>query len=539
MSDDKEENLPGRRRAKGAHRSKKKQKKAGSSAETTFNEVNSAVTGEANAKAPEPERPETQPTAPKAESTVESPEEKGVFSSETESNQPAFVAPGGTMGNSSDKPSPEAASEESDFQKTKEAEQESKTLEPEQPMSEGVAAGAAAEASPAEGEDGKPAFKPSKAPASDGRGRGRSMAGFMILAVALILVAAGDAYYARSLAEKEREAREALSKKLTEQLDSQVDSRVASQVDERLAGREEPLQQAVSSLKGELEGNANELEMIQKEMAALESALRILRTEIEQGPQPGNWDIAEAAYLMRIANERLQLERDVNTALVALQTADQILREVADPALTPVRAKLAEEISSLKAVPVPDIDGMALSLTSLIDRVEELELKETVLEEPTSTPKVEEQASEQAPEAEGNTYIAKAREFLQVIWSDLKNLVVVRRRGEGEGGGIPILPPEERYFLYQNLRLELESARLSLLQKNEGSFRQSLQLAQSWLQTYFQGPEAKVMEDTLVELEQTAIKPALPEISGSLKALERVQEHIGPQAAGGGEGGKA
>ncbi|QBQ53810.1 uroporphyrinogen-III C-methyltransferase [Nitrosococcus wardiae] len=536
---DKGENLPGRRRAKGAHRSKRKQKEAASSVETTFNEVNTEVTEEANAKAQEAEKPDAKTTVSKAESTTESPEEKEASFSEIDHNQPAFEAPGGTMSNSPDQPSPEAVSK-----KPEEMGQEAKTLESEQPASEGVAAMSqaepAAEASPAEGGGSKPVSEPPKEEVPPARGRGKYMVGFMILAIALILVAVGDAYYARSLAEKEREAREALSKKLAAQLDTQVDSRVASQVDERLAGREEPLQQEVTSLKGEVEGNADELEIIQKEMAALESALRILRSEIEQGPQPGNWDIAEAAYLMRIANERLQLERDVSTALVALQTADQILREIADPALTPVRAKLAEEISSLKAVPVPDIDGMALSLTSLIDRVKELELKETVIEEPTPTPKVEEQAPEQPPESEGNTYIEKAKEFLQVIWSDLKHLVVVRRRGEGEGGGgIPILPPEERYFLYQNLRLELESARLSLLQKNEDSFRQSLQLAQSWLQTYFQGPEAKVMEDALVELEQTAIKPTLPDISGALKALERVREHIGPQAARGSEGGEA
>ncbi|ADJ29368.1 uroporphyrinogen-III C-methyltransferase [Nitrosococcus watsonii] len=561
---DKKENLPGR-----------KEKKARLSEKADFKRAS----GEVDSKAPGLEKPESKASiaAPRVEATEQASKESSASSSKSESNKSAFKTPTGTppLERSSGKSSEDAA-----LPGTKAARLTSKAPEPENPKAE--ARTAASESTPKEksvsfsenpqaaGDAAKPPKKeeppagdsPKARPirrthpyqvekASDGSGRGKSLAGFVILAIALILVALGSLYYTHFLVEKERQARESLSEQLAErletqspqmdariaaQVDEQLAGRVASEMDERLAGQEESLQQEVTNLKKEIAENKGELKKFQQGMGTLESTLSLLRSEVERGPQPGNWDIAEAAYLMRIANERLQLGQNVSVALVALQTADRILRDMANPAFTPVRAKLAEEINSLKAVPEPDIDGMALSLTNIIERVKTLELKETVLAESETASKTKEQAPESTPEPEGNTYIAKTKEFLQVIWNDLKGMVVVKHRHEAEGGGIPTLLPEERYFLYQNLRLELETARLNLLLKNEAAFRQSLELAQSWLQTYFQGSEAEVIKDTLAKLEQTTIESSLPDIAGSLKTLSQVLRHIKPQAARGGEG---
>lgn len=50
-----------------------------------------------------------------------------------------------------------------------------------------------------------------------------------------------------------------------------------------------------------------------------------------------DWLMAEAEYLVQLANHRLLLEKDVATAAVALKAADARLAEVADPALLHVR----------------------------------------------------------------------------------------------------------------------------------------------------------------------------------------------------------
>lgn len=488
---DKEGNLPGHRDARTARRNKRREKKAALSAETASKKAGAEVenmaepnTSEAE-KDPKPEDPSLEDTAsrPKEEPEISGAEERKAAFSQTAKAPRRRLA-------------------------YKAAERDSSVR-------------------------------------GDSRGRGKSSIGLMVLVLIIVLVAIGNAYYSRFLVEREREARQALSEKLIAQLDTRMEARISSQIDKQLSGTGEPLRQDITGLKGEVNEHTEALDTIRVEMSALESALRALRTDTEEGPQSGSWDVAEVAYLMRIANERLELEQDVNTALVALQTADRILEKAADPALASVRSKLADEISALKAIPVPDISGMASSLASLIEQVEELELKKSTPEElavvAETEAEMETKATEQAPqspEEDSSAATAKVKEFLQVIWGDFKQMVTVRQRGKEEGGE-PVLSPKEHYFLYQNLRLELESARLSLLRKSEKGFRHSLQLAQQWLQTYFQGPKAEAMKNSLARLARIPISPDLPDISGSLKALDRVLQHTTAQTAGNKEGGKA
>ena len=57
---------------------------------------------------------------------------------------------------------------------------------------------------------------------------------------------------------------------------------------------------------------------------------------------------SEVEYLLRLANQRLQLERDVEGAAALLRTADARLEEANNPALVPVRRAIAEELAALK-----------------------------------------------------------------------------------------------------------------------------------------------------------------------------------------------
>lgn len=484
---DKEENLPGQQGARTARRNKRKEKKAALSAEMASKKAGAEVENMAEPNTSEAEK-DPKPEDPSLEDTASRPKEE--------------------------------------------------------PETSGAEERKAASSQTAKAPQRRSAYKAAERDSSvrgNSRGRGKSSIWLVVLVLILVLVAMGNAYYSWFLVEREREARQALSEKLVAQLDTQMEARISSQIDKQLSGGEEPLRQDITGLKVEVDEHTEALKMIQREMSALESALRVLRTATEEGPQSGSWDIAEVAYLMRIASERLQLEQDVNTALVALQTASRILEKAENPAVTPVRSKLAEEIDALKAVPVPDISGMALSLAGLIEQVEELKLKESAPEESAAVAEAGTETTEQVPqtpEEDSSTATAKVKEFLQVIWGDFKQMVTIRQRSEEESSE-PVLSPKEHYFLYQNLRLKLESARLSLLRKSEEGFRHSLQLAQQWLQTYFQGPKAEAMKNSLARLAQIPISPDLPDISGSLKALDRVLQHTKAQAAGNNEGGKA
>ena len=106
----------------------------------------------------------------------------------------------------------------------------------------------------------------------------------------------------------------------------------------------------------------------------------------------------------------------------------------------------------------------------------------------------------------------------RLLWQEIKSLVVIKRAGEAKQA---LLLPGEEYFLSQNLRLELESARLSVLRADSGNLRASIVLIQSWLRQYFDTNDSAVINvmETLDQMQAIELQPALPDISSSVESL--------------------
>jgi uroporphyrin-3 C-methyltransferase len=228
----------------------------------------------------------------------------------------------------------------------------------------------------------------------------------------------------------------------------------------------------------------------------------------DKGKDPMLWRSAEVEYLLAVANHRLILERDVNTALTALQDADRRLEAIGDPALIPVRKLIASETTALKSVDVPDIAGMALKLSSLVDNIEQLPL---VSRERLKTDEAMD---------ESQTTVSNFRELMAKIRAAFKGVVTIRRSDQPIE---PLLPPEELHYLSQNLGLKLEEARIALLRRDTPTFRQNLTDSREWVQRYFD-PEAAAVSyviATVDELRDVELKPQLPDISDSLREMRR------------------
>ena len=234
------------------------------------------------------------------------------------------------------------------------------------------------------------------------------------------------------------------------------------------------------------------------------------------------WALAEVEYLLRIANHRLQLQHDPKVALIALDTADQRLRTLADPALTPVRQRLAREITALKNLPDPDLQGLALRLESLAEQVAHLPLPDTMLHGEQTAEDSAEQSTTRPPDTD------EPRRVANVIWTNLKGLVRLKTHDKPVQA---LLSPKERFFLYQNLRLRLNSARLHLLERNPSALRSDLSQARQLLDTYFDPADPKVRGSikTLRDIAKVNVAPPLPDISGSLAALRHVMAELAKQ----------
>ncbi len=222
-----------------------------------------------------------------------------------------------------------------------------------------------------------------------------------------------------------------------------------------------------------------------------------------------DWAIAEVEFLLVTAIHRLILEENVTTALAAMAAADLRLKGLGNPGLLPIRQQLATDINQLRAVNMPDIAGMAIYLSDIVELANDLPLKPEILA--TTYP------SSDAGETDA-TEVPIWKRLPLILWREIKSLVVIKRAGEVKQA---LLLPGEEYFLYQNLRLELESARLSVLRSDSDNFRASVNLAQSWLRQYFDNKDSSVINviETLDRMRPIDLKPALPDISSSLESL--------------------
>jgi uncharacterized protein HemX len=170
-----------------------------------------------------------------------------------------------------------------------------------------------------------------------------------------------------------------------------------------------------------------------------------------------------------------------------------------------VRKILVEEIGALEALARVDVSGMALRLGALAARVERL---------PLATPT---HFSETPAAASGDG----GRVFPRELWKDLIGLVRIRSHGEVRK---PLLPPEQQYFVRENLRMTLYGAQLALLHGDAATFEQNTRSARQWLSDYYDSGSQVVIaaQDELDGMLKANIKGALPDISRSLEALRRI-----------------
>ncbi|HEU0219550.1 MAG TPA: uroporphyrinogen-III C-methyltransferase [Gallionella sp.] len=218
--------------------------------------------------------------------------------------------------------------------------------------------------------------------------------------------------------------------------------------------------------------------------------------------------LAEVEQMLLIAGQQLQLSANVKAALIAMQSADTRLQRMDRPAFNGLRKAIGQDMDKLRALPSVDITGINLQLDNLIGAVDELPLvyqqraakKEEAVQ--TATPKNE----------------TAWQKLLREIWQDAKQLVRIEDTGKAE---IPLLPPNQEFFLRENLKLRLLSARLALLSRDEDGFRQELKTAQLWATRYFDGKSNEVMR-MLAALKKIAASPVsieLPDVSPSLQAV--------------------
>jgi uroporphyrin-3 C-methyltransferase len=279
-----------------------------------------------------------------------------------------------------------------------------------------------------------------------------------------------------------------------------------------LAARQDSLAAELGVARDAMAERDTTTEALRSAVGETSSAQQELRRSVSrlyerQSQTSVDWILAEAEYLVLAASQRLALEGDVRTAVAALRAADERLRSAEHPDLIPVRNQLIKDITALEGVTLPDVEGIALYLASAIDTVDDLPTKPIADEIQTFS---ESQATEFSSE--------EPFEILRAMWRDLIGLVEVKDEQLPDS---VLFDPELRYFLQQNLKLELASARLSVLRVDTGNLNASAGLIRKLLVTYYDvdDPRVESMIKRLDEIARVELQPGLPNISASLDML--------------------
>jgi uroporphyrin-3 C-methyltransferase len=267
-----------------------------------------------------------------------------------------------------------------------------------------------------------------------------------------------------------------------------------------LAGQSRDELRDVVARLGQLEARMVET---QNQRLALESLYRDLSGSRDE------WVLAEVEQALLIANQQLQLAGNVKAALIALETADARLARMDRPQLTALRRVISKDMERLKAAPYVDVVGMALRLDNVMKAVDVLPL-----------------AMEQRPQPANDVAAPASGGFWANLWRETKqDLGRLVRIQSAEKPEVPLLSPEQAFFLRENLKLRLLGARLALLTRDETSFKADLDAAADWLQRYYDSgtkPVAAALSN-LKQLTRTEISIELPDISASLDAARNLR----------------
>lgn len=326
--------------------------------------------------------------------------------------------------------------------------------------------------------------KPNKAKTKPAKAPGSGMAKFLALIAILITLAASALGYQQLLLVKQQLAEQQTTTDSAQPADKQFDT-----FKQNLAKR--------------LDGFKDQQHLLQGKINALESSISAAASEANRDQR--GWVLAEAEYLMNMANARLRLLRDVSSAIEALKGADQRIASLADPSLFPVQEALADEISNLQAMGIMDSNSVALKLINLAKLVRKMPPAQVIL----GSEKV-------AADEEANVMLAT---FLNKI-----GLQKNQRAFDARPTQVDILNMD------QKILLDLDAARHAVLRFDQKTYAAHISAALQTLEQHYDSENAQVqtLAEELRSISSRNIFPALPDISQSSSLLNTLRNRYTP-----------
>ncbi|HET6724831.1 MAG TPA: uroporphyrinogen-III C-methyltransferase [Gammaproteobacteria bacterium] len=356
---------------------------------------------------------------------------------------------------------------------------------------------------------------PPPKPASSARKRSPATVFFVVVALLVALAAlAGSAYNWWRTRDLLREAhqtqalRETLAREQT----------TIAQLKRQVAGLNTQLAET-GKLKAELDTATQQIKNavanVDGRVTALatDTSAAIARLQKQVGQPRAAARIADVDYLLRVARHQARIRHDPVAMHAALAGAGEALKGIHQPAADALRGQIGKALDELAKLPSDPAGAAATTLASLAAGVDKLPLRP-----PAGT-------AEATPAAKRPEPAHWWQRIGPGLADALDDLVTVRHVDTDVR---PLLAPSERWFLYRNLALELDAARIAALKGDVSAYRAGIERAHQWLGRYFDAsdPKVKAALQTLVQLHDAQLEPALPDLTDAFDTLDRLRRQI-------------
>ncbi|TXS94249.1 uroporphyrinogen III [Parahaliea maris] len=342
--------------------------------------------------------------------------------------------------------------------------------------------------------------------------------GFPLLAtLALLLVLALAAAAGWTVLEAQRREtalldRLALLESVTERelMDASEQQAQIRRIGDDLQGKlQSELRSGLASLEPRLTQQAQTLDAVSGDLSSLQSRVAVQGGELARfsATDRESWLLSEAEYLLRLANQRLIMTGDTESARALLRSADRILLQLDDTRLHTTRSAIASELAALRGVPTVDVEGLYLRLSALTEQAAAL----AIFELP--------EAEQRLQEAPAEDWRDRLRQGYRAAVQKLSDYIIIRRR---EVPMQALMDPQWEGLVRQNLRMLLEQAQVALLSGNAFLYRESLQRARHWVAQFAESDarSAQALDRELEQLAGETVTVELPDIGRSLRTLE-------------------
>ncbi len=333
-------------------------------------------------------------------------------------------------------------------------------------------------------ESSRPATKPAEPKKAEPKEK-RSNSGVKLATAAILLaiLSGGGLFY--KLTEQQADYQAQIA-----QLKNQLDQARSSMQQELAQVKEETIEKATTA--------THKAEVVLGQQHKSIESLQLAVADIK-GRRPNDWLLAEADYLVKLAGRKLFLEHDVESATQLMESADQRVASLNDPSLVNLRKSMANDITKLRTVPLIDRDGLVLRLTALQQQVDKLPLANAILPKEETT--VQHVVSEDISNWQNNL-MTSLKDFSE-------NFITYRTR---DGNVIPLLSPEQHFYLKENIKAKLETAIKAVYQEQGEIYTTSLETADKWALAFFNQDDSSVQEfnKTVSQLSQQNIQVEYP-----------------------------